>query len=131
MTKISDNENGSLVDYHAHILPGIDDGAKSVEESMEMLQESARQGVQIQVLTLHFYRHKEESVATFLEKRQRAYESIQHQTGVSEMRLGAEVALELDISMCDNIEKLAIEGTRLILLEPSYYRFHNLMVQDI
>lgn len=66
-----------------------------------------------------------------MEKRQQAYESIQHQTGVSEMRLGAEVALELDISMCDNIEKLAIEGTRLILLEPSYYRFHNLMVQDI
>lgn len=42
MTKISDNENGSLVDYHADILPGIDDGAKSVEEFMEMLQESAR-----------------------------------------------------------------------------------------
>lgn len=96
-----------------------------------MLQESARQGVQRQVLTPHFYQHKETSVADFLQKRQLAYEKIAHQTDMPELRLGAEVAWELGISECEGIECLAIEGTQLILLEPSYYRFHRVMLQDV
>ena len=27
-----------LIDIHSHILPGVDDGAKSMEESLEMLR---------------------------------------------------------------------------------------------
>ena len=34
-----------MIDFHSHILPGIDDGAPSVEVSLNMLSESYNQGV--------------------------------------------------------------------------------------
>lgn len=36
---------GGLVEMHAHILPGMDDGSKSVEMSIEMLHRLAEMGV--------------------------------------------------------------------------------------
>jgi len=29
-----------MIDFHSHVLPGIDDGADCVETSLEMLRES-------------------------------------------------------------------------------------------
>ena len=34
-----------MVDFHCHILPGVDDGSKSVEESLQMLHLEQQQGV--------------------------------------------------------------------------------------
>ena len=46
-------------DFHSHILPGIDDGSKSIEESLEMLALSYGSGVRRMVATPHFYpRHQ-------------------------------------------------------------------------
>ncbi len=127
----TENLRGMSTDYHSHILPGIDDGAADAATSFQMLQASAQQGVKRQILTPHFYQHREISVSDFLQKRQRAYDQITAQTDVMEMRLGAEVAMEIDISKCKDIEQLAIAGTRLILLEPSYYGFRRTMLDDI
>ena len=44
-----------MIDFHAHILPGIDDGSKSVDESLVMLAMEAEQGVGCVVATPHFY----------------------------------------------------------------------------
>ena len=30
-----------MIDVHCHILPGIDDGSRSIEESMEMIREAS------------------------------------------------------------------------------------------
>ena len=43
------------VDFHSHILPGVDDGSRSVEESLEMLRAVARQGIGTVVATPPFY----------------------------------------------------------------------------
>jgi len=45
-----------MVDLHCHILPGIDDGAKNIEESLSMLRKAALAGVQTVVATPHFIR---------------------------------------------------------------------------
>ena len=42
-----------LVDIHNHILPGIDDGAKTVEESMELLRGFSEMGVKKFICTPH------------------------------------------------------------------------------
>ncbi len=42
-----------IVDIHMHILPGIDDGAKSMDESITMLQQSAAQGIGTIIVTPH------------------------------------------------------------------------------
>ena len=49
-----------IIDFHSHILPGLDDGSPDLTTSLEMLRAAARQGVGIQVLTPHYYPWKEE-----------------------------------------------------------------------
>ena len=55
-----------MIDFHTHILPGMDDGSRSVAESIAMLRAQAEQGVTTVIATPHFYAN-DESVATFLE----------------------------------------------------------------
>lgn len=44
-----------LMDIHSHILPGIDDGARSPEESVELLEQMKQQGITHVIATPHFY----------------------------------------------------------------------------
>lgn len=45
-----------MIDIHSHILYEVDDGAKSIEESVEMLKDAKAQGVDAIIATPH-YRH--------------------------------------------------------------------------
>ena len=42
-----------MVDIHSHILPEIDDGSHSLDESIEMCRASADDGVSVMVATPH------------------------------------------------------------------------------
>lgn len=44
-----------LIDLHTHILPEIDDGSRSVEMSLKLLQMEQKQKAGTVVLTPHFY----------------------------------------------------------------------------
>ena len=33
-----------MIDFHSHILPGVDDGSKSYEQSMQILKEAKEAG---------------------------------------------------------------------------------------
>lgn len=119
-----------LVDYHTHILPELDDGAKDLKTSLEMLEILKNQGVKQIIATPHFYAHREKSVEHFLEKRQRAFEKINSNSPLPIM-LGAEIAIEHNISEIKDIEKLAIQGTKLILLELPYRKHKDWMSEEI
>ncbi|MBR3116063.1 hypothetical protein IKF30_02435 [Candidatus Saccharibacteria bacterium] len=43
-----------MIDIHSHILPGIDDGARTLDESIDIIQELSRQGVTSIVATPHY-----------------------------------------------------------------------------
>ena len=43
-----------LYDIHCHILPGVDDGARNMEESLWMLNKEYQEGVRHVILTPHF-----------------------------------------------------------------------------
>lgn len=120
-----------LTDYHCHILPGIDDGAENADMTLKMIALMKSQGVERIAATPHFYAHREKSVADFLEKRRAAFTQIRDSSAISDIRLGAEVAIEHGISELPDIEKLAIEGTRIILLELPYRRFASWMAEEI
>ena len=45
-----------MIDIHNHSLYGVDDGAKSIEISVEMLRVAKNQGIHAMILTPH-YRH--------------------------------------------------------------------------
>lgn len=42
-----------MIDIHAHILPGVDDGARNLESAVEMAAMAAESGVQIMAATPH------------------------------------------------------------------------------
>lgn len=44
------------IDIHAHILPGVDDGARTMEEAVELAVMAAEQGIQTVIATPHYFR---------------------------------------------------------------------------
>ncbi len=46
-----------MIDIHSHILPDVDDGSQSFEESVEMLQVAKNDGVEAMVATPHVFSH--------------------------------------------------------------------------
>lgn len=104
-------------DLHCHILPGIDDGAHTVQITKELLREEEKQGVQQVVCTPHFY-PEHQSLAMFLEKREQAAKQMlsTEEANLVSIKLGAEVALSLVLQKID-LRPLVIEHTPYILLE--------------
>lgn len=64
-----------VIDFHSHVLPGIDDGSRNIETSIEMLRLSRNAGVDRMIATPHFYAD-EDRIEHFLEKREHAYQSL-------------------------------------------------------
>ena len=120
-----------LTEYHCHILPGMDDGSDCAETSLKMAEIMKAQGVGRIIATPHFYAHREKSVSDYLEKRQAAFDSIRDSLAIKDVHLGAEVAIEHGISELPGIEKLAVAGTRIILLELPYRAYEKWMAEEI
>ena len=47
-----------MIDFHNHILPGCDDGASTLEESLEMLKLASSQGITHVGVQIHFQHPK-------------------------------------------------------------------------
>lgn len=45
---------GKMIDMHCHVLPGVDDGAQSMEQTMEMLRIACGEGIEAMIVTPHF-----------------------------------------------------------------------------
>ncbi len=121
-----------MVDFHSHILPSIDDGSASVEESLKMLEILREQGVDTVVATPHFDANAV-SVQRFLSQRGDAYAALQTQRNgaVPSIRLGAEVLFYSGITRWENLDALCIEGTRVMLLEMPLSRWTTSVVREV
>lgn len=47
-------ETNGFIDIHAHILPGVDDGSRSMEETLRMVQTAYEQGIRTIIATPHY-----------------------------------------------------------------------------
>ena len=106
-----------IIDFHSHILPGMDDGSPDVSTSLEMLRAAALQGVGVQVLTPHYYPWKEE-IGRFVNRRAASAEKLLPACDETLPRLliGAEVAFFPRMSEMD-LSSLCIGNTRALLVE--------------
>lgn len=106
-----------MIDFHAHILPGIDDGAKDLSESYQLLVSQKSQGIDTVVATPHYLGRK--TVSEFIEKRNAAYEAVMQEgyQDIPEIILGAEVALYYGLSEREDLALTCVQGTNYILLE--------------
>ena len=122
------------VDFHSHILPRVDDGSRSVEESLQMLRMSAEQGIRQVILTPHFY-PQHTTPQRFLEKRDRSLEllmeSITPDMGLPALRCGAEVYYYPQMSHSEALTELTIRGTNCILVEMPFGPWSDRMYREL
>lgn len=105
-------------DFHSHVLPCVDDGSRSVDESLQMLEMLKEQGISAVAATPHFDADNL-SVDAFLARRQSSYDELMRvaPADLPCIKLGAEVSYYPGISRLDGLSNLCIEGTRLLLIE--------------
>lgn len=135
--KIDVNEKnvGRIVDLHCHILPGMDDGAKTPEMSRRLLSMATEQGIDTVVATPHFY-PENEAPESFLSRRRAAVELLcEHiggeALGLPRIYLGAECAYYAGIGASPEPERLCILGTRVLLLEMPFERWSESVFRDV
>lgn len=124
-----------MIDFHSHIIPGVDDGARDLEESLAMLRSAFLQGVDTVVSTSHFYA-ADEYPGEFLTRRNNAVRQLREAMFFSEevypnVIAGVEILYFPGISEADGIDKLRIENSRCILIEPPMSPWSEDMLDDI
>lgn len=121
-----------MIDFHSHILPGIDDGSRNVEESMALLGMLRDQGIKTVVATPH-YNAKHRTPEEFIERRQRSYETLLPYLDDSypEILLGAEVGYYPGIEKLPNIQSLCAGSSNLLLLEMPISEWSDYVVREV
>ena len=120
-----------MVDIHTHILPQMDDGSSSVEETMQMLQLLAQQGVKTVVATPHFY-PRQDNPRTFLERRDACVALLPDMDeSLPEIVWGAEVGYFTGMSRSEELEKLQLGQTGLLLIEMPFDNWTDRIVQEV
>ena len=121
-----------MIDFHSHILPGIDDGSRNVKMSLGMIEALGRQGVDTICATSHFY-VTQRTPEHFLERRQEAYELLEPVLNDDAPRilLGAEVLYFPGISRLESLPKLCLDGTDVLLLEMPFTEWQEYWVREV
>ena len=119
-----------MIDLHTHILPGMDDGSRSPEETAKLLAKLQCQGVTTVAATPHFYAR--ETPAAFLERRKTALAKMpplgDHAPHIV---LGAEVAYFSGMGNCEELIPLQIGNSRLLLVEMPFNDWSTRTIEDI
>lgn len=105
-----------IIDIHAHILPGVDDGSRDLKESLEMIRMAAAQGVTGIIATPHGPGRKEPEILLkgmqiLREEVKRSCPDVQIALG-QELLYGEELAQELKSGRA-----LTLAGSRYVLVE--------------
>lgn len=123
------------VDFHSHVVPGVDDGSKNTDMSLQMLRSMRQQGTNLVVATPHFYMGRT-APEEYLEKISDACyllrEAIEKSgEEVPQMVLGYEVYYFKGISQANFINLFTIGNSSYILLELPTRPLTNADVEDI
>lgn len=121
-----------MIDLHCHVLPAMDDGCQSVEESLVLLGRLAKQKVDTVIATPHFHANSE-SVSDFLARRQVAYDRLTAQmpAGLPQVKLGAEVRYYAGISHMAQLKQLCLQDSNLLLLEMPLGKWTEYTLQEL
>ncbi len=119
-----------MIDLHSHILPGIDDGSRDLQMSNTMLCTMQQQGVETVVATPHFYA-LQDNPENFLQSRTEAFEKLQPEENMPRVLLGAEVAYFDGMSNTDQLEKMQLGNSGLLLVEMPFGPWSPRMIREV
>jgi protein-tyrosine phosphatase len=112
-----------MIDLHSHILPGIDDGARSVEDSLEIARAAVADGTTVMAGTPHV-RDDWPTAADVMEDRVAEVRAELEQARIPlEVRPGGEIAVDWLARLSpDELRRFGLGGNpRYLLVETPYY----------
>jgi protein-tyrosine phosphatase len=112
-----------VIDLHSHILPGVDDGAQTFEDSVEMARAAVDDGIEVLAATPHV-RDDYPTAADTMERLVGELRRLLRQANVPlDVRKGGEIALDrLDDLPAGELRRYGLAGNPdVLLVEFPYY----------
>lgn len=118
-----------MIDIHCHIMPGVDDGSKNLEESLAIFENAATSGITDIILTPHYikgtrYQYDNENKEKLAEILREALRRAELDINVY---IGNEIYIDESVPKLLDEHKIAtLAGSRYILIElPVNSEFHS------
>lgn len=108
-----------VVDIHSHILPGVDDGAKDMQETKRMIDIAVEEGIDVIITTPHYEVGIEpEAVARYQEAYEEVLQYIKENEIPIQLYQGNEIFYSVSIpEILQNGDIHTMNGSRYILVE--------------
>jgi len=96
-----------MIDIHTHILPGVDDGAETIEDSVQMIKQAIDAGVEVICATPHILNR---ITSTFQNKINRTFQLLRSQVAERKLKikliLGSDFEIRLSLFRKDPLPHL-------------------------
>ena len=114
-----------MIDIHTHIIPNVDDGSKSILDSIEMIKQEMLQGIDTIICTPHYiHRRYEKSVDEIKEKYNLLVNKVKELNLNINLMLGQEICYTPRVNIIEMLKEhklLTLNDTSYVLLEFSYH----------
>lgn len=122
-----------MIDIHCHILPGIDDGSKDIEESLEMARLAVNEGITKIINTSHYHPDFDYEKGEILLDRVKDFNNILKENNVElEILIGNELYYSSDLlEYIESKEFYTLNNSRYLLIEFSQSNFPKNIVDIV
>ena len=112
----------NFVDIHSHLLPGIDDGAKTMDASVALIQRMRGYGIQNFVTTPHIMEDVWDNTPSIIQGKLKELTAHLKSIGITDVhiRAAAEYMLDGNFNVLLKNKKLLTVKDRFLLIEISY-----------
>ena len=107
-----------MIDFHSHIIPNVDDGSKSLEETFKMFEEAEKVGFKAIISTSHYIENSYESSA---DERRIWINALQE--GLDKKRINLKLYLGNEIYFTENMVNLLKKGLAASINNTNYVLF--------
>ena len=120
--KLLASKLGEFTDIHNHILPGIDDGAKTPEDSLQLLSNFKEMGITNLICTPHTMSDFHPNTPATITAAQQSLQDFLTEKGHTEFKIRASSEYMMDSAFTDLLETKAILPLKdqFVLVEMSY-----------
>ncbi len=114
-----------MVDIHAHIIPFVDDGSKSLEDSVRLIEEEIKQGVTEIICTPHFDLKRYFTPVNVIEEQFNLLNAKVKELNLNvKLFLGQEICYTWKVNIIEklqNHELLTLKNSKYVLIEFDFY----------
>ncbi len=122
-----------MLDIHSHILFGVDDGAKSLEDSIALLNIMKNEDINKIIATPHFY-PQDTNIDDFLNlvrKNFKTLKTVALRKGLPDVYLGCELLYFVGMGQSTSLSKLCLNNSNYLLLELTDNCINEKLFSDI